>query len=105
MIEMISAYLEQTPPLVLSLKQSFKNKDWVLLKAVVHKMIPSFSIMGMNPDFENMAKEVQEFALNQQHKTGMANKLLQLGNVCTQACTELEIELNLIKDIKNYRQN
>jgi PAS domain S-box-containing protein len=105
MIEMISAYLEQTPPLVLSMKQSFKDKDWVLLKAVVHKMIPSFAIMGMNPDFENMAKEVQEFALNQQHKTGMASKVLQLENVCTQACTELEIELNLIKDIKNYRQN
>jgi PAS domain S-box-containing protein len=105
MIEMISAYLEQTPQLVITMNQSFKDKDWVLLKSVVHKMIPSFSMMGISADFENMAKEVQEFALCQNHRSGMAQKVLLIGNVCTQACTELEIELNLIKDMKNYRQN
>src|SRR5699024_2487390 len=45
MMEMISLYLEQTPSLVNSMKQSMKNENWAGLYASVHKMIPSFSIM------------------------------------------------------------
>jgi len=57
MMEMISLYLEQTPVLVSSMKQSMKNKDWDLLYSAVHKMIPSFAIMGISTDYENMAKK------------------------------------------------
>ncbi len=56
MMEMISLYLEQTPPLIIAMKQSLVDKDWDKLKSAVHKMIPSFSIMGISEDFENMAK-------------------------------------------------
>src|ERR1019366_1512537 len=62
MSEMINLYLEQTPPLINAMKQSLQNKDWKSLYAAVHKMIPSFSIVGINPDFEDMAKKVQEYA-------------------------------------------
>ncbi len=66
MMEMISIYLEQTPPLISSMKEGLLNKDWKLLIASVHKMIPSFSIMGINSDFENMAKKIQEYAKMQE---------------------------------------
>ena len=52
MMEMISLYLEQTPPLIIAMKQSLKDKDWNLLHASVHKMIPSFSIMGISSDLK-----------------------------------------------------
>jgi len=97
MMEMISLYLEQTPPLVASMKQSFQDKDWVVLHAAVHKMIPSFSIMGMSIDFENMAKQIQEFSNVQQKTDNIKDMVLELGNVCTQACVELKVELNKIK--------
>jgi PAS domain S-box-containing protein len=100
MMEMISLYLEQTPPLVDAMKQSMKNKDWNALYSAVHKMIPSFSIMGINPDFENMAKKVQEFASTQQQVEGISELVLQLENVCTQACKELEMEYKVLKNIK-----
>jgi len=100
MMEMISLYLEQTPPLVDAMKQSMKNKDWNALYSAVHKMIPSFSIMGINPDFENMAKKVQEFASTQQQVEGISELVLQLENVCTQACKELEMEYEVLKNIK-----
>src|SRR5207244_3440985 len=47
MMEMISLYLEQTPPLIRTMKQSYRDKDWISLYAAVHKMIPSFAIMGI----------------------------------------------------------
>ena len=57
MMEMISLYLTQTPPLIDSIKQSLAEENWSLLGAAAHKMIPSFSIMGISPTFENIAKK------------------------------------------------
>ena len=101
MTEMISLYLEQTPPLVNTMKQSFQDKDWNLLHAAVHKMIPSFSIMGISPSFENMAKQVKDYATTQQQSDQIQDLVLQLENICNQACKELEEELKMIKITKN----
>ncbi|HKC68773.1 MAG TPA: ATP-binding protein, partial [Bacteroidia bacterium] len=100
MMQMISLYLEQTPPLILAMKEGLKDKDWKSLYAAVHKMIPSFSIVGISVDFENMAKKVQEFASTQQEASEMPDMILQLEIVCTQACKELEQEFNAIKNTK-----
>ena len=100
MMEMISLYLEQTPPLISAMKKSLYDKDWNSLYAAVHKMIPSFSIMGISIDFENMAKKVQEYASTQQQTDGIPDLVMQLENVCTQACMELEEEFNTIKNTK-----
>jgi len=97
MMEMISLYLEQTPPLVSAMKQSLLDKDWSSLYSAVHKMIPSFSIVGINQDFENMARKVQDFASTQKQAEGIPEMVLKLENVCVQACEELEVEFNVIK--------
>ena len=98
MMEMISLYLEQTPPLIGAMKQSLQDKDWNSLHAAVHKMIPSFSIMGISSNFENMAKKVQEYASTQKQTDGIPDLVLQLGNICEQACVELQEEFNAIKN-------
>ncbi len=98
MMEMISAYLEQTPPLIQSMQQGFHDQDWSKLYSSVHKMIPSFAIMGISSDFENMAKKVQEYASARQQADGIYDMVFQLGNVCTQACTELTEEFKRIKN-------
>jgi len=97
MMEMISLYLEQTPPLIQAMNQSFKNKDWNSLYSAVHKMIPSFAIMGISLDFEDMAKKVQEYASTQKQEDGIHDMVVKLANVCSQACNELQEELNRIK--------
>jgi PAS domain S-box-containing protein len=98
MMEMIALYLEQTPPLINTLKQSYEDKDWGLLSSAVHKMIPSFSIMGIDVEFENMAKKIQECANTQQQTDDVYGLITQLENTCTQACKELEKEFDLIKN-------
>ena len=98
MMEMISLYLEQTPPLISAMKQSLQNQDWNSLHAAVHKMIPSFAIMGISTDFENMAKKVQEYASTQQQTDGIPDLVFQLENICAQACKELKEEFDMIKN-------
>ncbi len=97
MMEMIDLYLLQTPPLITEMKKSFESQDWDMLHAAVHKMIPSFVIIGINADFENMAKKIQEYA-SMQIKMGEIKDLVSgVENVCLQACKELEDELKQIK--------
>ena len=97
MTEMIEAYLKQTPPLITSMKESHKNKDWSLLKATVHKMIPSFAIMGINSQFTELAKKIQEYADKLEMSAELNELVVKLEKVCLQSCSELESELNNIK--------
>ena len=101
MMEMISIYLQQTPPLIKAMKQGVLDEDWALLGAAVHKIIPSFSIMGMSSEFENMAKKIQEAATTNQFTDETAKMVIQLEIICTQAFEELENELNLIKNVQS----
>jgi len=98
MMEMISLYLEQTPQLISAMKQGLHDKDWNCLYLAVHKMIPSFAIMGISTDFENIAKKVQEFATTQKQSEEIPELVMQLEHICEQACEELEEEYNAIKN-------
>jgi len=100
MMEMISLYLEQTPSLITTIKKSLKEKDWYSLQSAVHKMIPSFSIMGISVDFENMAKKVQEFANTHSQEDGIHDMVLKIEDICLQACIELQEEFDTIKNLQ-----
>jgi PAS domain S-box-containing protein len=98
MMEMISLYLEQTPNLIGIMKQSLQNKDWKSLSSAAHKMIPSFAIMGMGTDFENMARRMQEYASKQEQIEIIQKAMIELEEVCTQVCEELMEEFNKMKE-------
>lgn len=102
MMEMISLYLAQTPPLISSMKQSVNDKDWGSLYAAVHKMIPSFSIVGIHTDYENIARKVQEYAHGAaaEHTEEIEGMVLQLEDILAQACNELKEEFEIIKNTK-----
>ncbi len=100
MMEMIELYLEQTPPLIATMKLSLQENDWELLYAAVHKVIPSFAIMGLNIKYETMAKKIQMNANAQQQKEETSEMVLLLEEVCNQACRELKIEYELLKKSK-----
>jgi len=97
MMEMILLYLKQTPPLINVMKQSFLDKDWNSLHAAAHKIIPSFLIMGIHKDYENIARKIKDSLSPQQHLDEIQKLILQLETICSQACEELQEEYNLIK--------
>ncbi|MHB1148196.1 MAG: hypothetical protein ACYC01_11465, partial [Lutibacter sp.] len=68
------------------------------LYKAVHKLIPSFAIIGINADFENKAKKVQEYAKTEQNIVEIPSLVIQLDKVCTQACIELTEVFDELKD-------
>ena len=97
MMEMISLYLEQTPTLISTMKSCLKGGDWKMLHAAAHKLIPSFAIMGISTDVENMTKKILEYARTREETEGIPEMLSQIELVCTEACKELEVEFDEIK--------
>jgi PAS domain S-box-containing protein len=95
MREMIKLYLEQTPLLISAMKESLLTKDWNSLYAAVHKIIPSFYIMGIHKDYEAMGKKLQEYAQSEQHPDEMVLLVKQLEKICNCACIELKEEFEL----------
>lgn len=97
MMEMINLYLDQTPTLISEMKKNFSEKNWDGLSKAVHKIIPSFSIMGISNDYESLARKIYEFTKAQQTMEDIENMLKTLEHVCIHACSELTEEYNKIK--------
>jgi PAS domain S-box-containing protein len=100
MKEIILAFLEQTPTLILLIKKSMMEKDWITLNAALHKMIPSLSIVGMDKSYEKMARKLQGYALLQEQNIDISEILIKLEDACIIACKELKDEYNRINTNK-----
>ena len=103
MMEMILLYIEQTKSLIKTANQCVKDKDWMALQGTVHTMIPSFAIMGIHTDFENMARELYDYTKSGLHTERIPGLVLQLEKVCSQACDELQEEYTAIKTNSNEK--
>jgi CheY-like chemotaxis protein len=97
MMEMIDLYLEQTPSLIGKMKQGLSNQDWALLYTSAHKIIPSFSIMGIQKDNEDIARKIQEYSASKQNLNEIPELILKLDAVCSKACEELKEEYEYIQ--------
>jgi PAS domain S-box-containing protein len=102
-LEMIEAYLLETPQLILTMKQALTDKNWESLRIAAHSIIPSFSTMGMNKEFEICAKQMQKDAiiLRDEQQAGttknessvpLQNLFYKIETACAQACKELKQE-------------
>ncbi|MBK7956993.1 MAG: response regulator [Bacteroidetes bacterium] len=89
MMEMISIYLEQAPILIAAMNKAYEDRDWTMLHAAAHKMIPSFSIVGIDERYECKAKEIQELARAHQDSKELKPLIIAVQEVCEQACNEL----------------
>ena len=56
--------------------------------------------MGIGVEFENMAKKIQDYASMQKQADGVHELVLRLESVCMQACRELAIEFDNMKNPK-----
>jgi CheY-like chemotaxis protein/nitrogen-specific signal transduction histidine kinase len=90
---MIRIYLKQTPELINAIKEGIEKKDWSLLYAAAHKLLPSFAIMGIDPRFEEITKKIQEYAGSPEDLLAVQENIASLEAICKQAIGELELEL------------
>ena len=92
--QMINVYLNQTPILIHSVKKSWLDQDLDTLKSTVHKLIPSFTIVGIDKKYEEIARKIGEESTIAECQ----NWILELENICLQAIEELKMELNNLKN-------
>jgi len=57
--------------------------------------------VGINPDFETLARKVKDYAGTQLMIEDVSEIVLQIEKVCVQACVELQEEFNNIKKKQN----
>ena len=88
-IEMINLYLKQTPLLISTISNSYHQKDYETLKATIHKLIPSFSIVGIDDEYLELAKKMECNSTSPQLK----EDIHKLENRCNEAIEELKTEL------------
>ncbi|MBA3664173.1 MAG: PAS domain S-box protein [Bacteroidetes bacterium] len=96
MKQMIKIYLDETPRLIDTMKQSIDNMDWDSLKKAAHSMIPTFSIVGINNEYEEMAKKIKEHAAKKEDSSLINTLLVKIEDACSQAVKELEAELETL---------
>ncbi len=98
MIEkMISIFLKETPPLIQSLKKSFKKNDWDALHADTHNLLPIFHIMGMNEGFEKMTYKIHQYFGEIERSEEIQATVSKLEQDCELAYIELKEELIKIR--------
>jgi len=93
MVIMINAYLEETPKLINAIKRGIELKDWKAVGAAAHSIIPSFSMVGIDPEFEEMARHIQELASKKEQPEKIRELFGKIETVCIMAMEELEHEL------------
>ena len=104
MAEMIYLYLQEIPQLVQTMKKAIAENEWGALKSATHSIIPTFATMGINPEFEDIAKALQALAViliaNEPGTEGNADTMTKvhaafskIEAVCDLAAHELEEKL------------
>lgn len=99
MSEMITLFLGQTIPLIKDMNDSVATREWTTLYTIVHKIIPSLSIVGIDATYIDIAKALQENSRNAQNPQEMVKSAKTLGDVLARACEELQKELNSLNHV------
>ncbi len=96
MKHLIALYLKHSPVHISDMQMALSTEDWKLLHAAAHKMIPSFSILGLHKSFELMAREIQDYQGDAASRYKIANKVAVLEMLFAGIYQELENELRLL---------
>lgn len=89
--QMISIFINQTPTAIQKMESDLSNKDWTSLRAVAHKMKPSFSFVGV----ESLQEKIETIETNAAAGTNenlIADLIAQVKEVSLKAVDELKTE-------------
>jgi HPt (histidine-containing phosphotransfer) domain-containing protein len=90
---MITIFISETPLAIEQLEISSEKKDWAALKAIAHKMKPSFGFMGIS-GLKEVVEGIESEASEGKNILLIEKSIRKLKSVCTLAIQELRLELN-----------
>jgi len=88
-LEMIVVFLQQTPEMLNGLEKHLQDKDWKMLRAVAHKMKPSFSFVGLK-ELHAIANSIEDNADKEINLEQLPAMVKKIKDVCAVAFLELE---------------
>lgn len=91
--QMISIFMIQTPEALNTIETHLQKKEWKPIKALIHKMKPSFAFMGIK-ELEKIALEAEKYCETETHLDELPKLISQIRISCEQAMLELETEKN-----------
>ncbi len=91
--EMIEVFIVQTPEGLDNLERHLSNKDWKMVRAVAHKMKPSFTFVGVK-ELTGVMGLIEEYAESQTHLELIPDLLVKVKSSCAKAMIELEAAKN-----------
>ena len=90
-MKLIKMYLDEIPATVDKMKQSLSKMNWEELRMATHKLIPSFSLMGINKEFEEIARKIERYAYERKNLDEIPELIAKIDAVCSGACEELKM--------------
>jgi HPt (histidine-containing phosphotransfer) domain-containing protein len=76
---MIGIFNRQTPPQLEEIKTAFAEQDWERMKALAHKMKPSFQMVGLGY-ISSIVQDLEQALETPQHQINIEQKFKLLGN-------------------------
>jgi CheY-like chemotaxis protein len=96
--QMINIFNKQVPEALKDLYREESNKDLTALKAVSHKMRPSFSAFGID-DGKNILEEIESICSKKDKIDTLVTLIKKLENICDIASIELTKKLTEIEKL------
>ena len=93
--QMISIFINQTPTAIQKMEADLSNKDWASLRAVAHKMKPSFSFVGVT-SLQEKIETIEDNAAEGTNANLIADLIAEVKEVSLKAVAELQT----VNDIK-----
>lgn len=98
MSELVRVYLEETPKFINKMKVGIENMDLDMVARASHSLTPSFATVGINAEFSDMIKRINEYAEKKENPEMIKELFLTIEDVCLKARRELEEELMLLEE-------
>lgn len=87
--QMISIFINQTPTAIQKMEADLSNRDWASLRAVAHKMKPSFSFVGVT-SLQEKIETIEDNAAQGTNPNLIADLIAQVKEVSLKAVAELQ---------------
>ena len=91
--EMISLFIEQTPPALEEIEKNLQNKNWQALSKIVHKIKPSVTMVGLK-EIEEVVVALENSSQKETDLELIPGWVAQIKTVCLKGMGELKDELN-----------
>ena len=94
---LIRTYLEETPKLLKAMKQGIDKEDWESVGTAAHSITPSFILVGIHTEYEEMARKIQQYAVRREKQETIKELISKIETICVLAIEELQHEIVVLE--------